>query len=54
MQACRMPQGMTFRTIAPAGIPSGVGARPHPLGRLQDSQLEEVRAIVGQIPGLVL
>jgi mRNA interferase MazF len=30
------------------------GARPHPIGRLQDSQLEEVLAIVGQILGLVV
>jgi mRNA interferase MazF len=30
------------------------GARPHPIGRLQDSQLEEVLAIVGQIFGLVV
>jgi mRNA interferase MazF len=31
-----------------------MGARPHPIGRLQDSQLEEVLAIVGQILGLVV
>ncbi|EAQ76471.1 type II toxin-antitoxin system PemK/MazF family toxin [Synechococcus sp. WH 5701] len=30
------------------------GARLHPLGRLNDSQLEEVMAIVGQILGLVV
>lgn len=30
------------------------GARPHPIGRLQDSQLEEVLAIVGQILGFVV
>jgi mRNA interferase MazF len=30
------------------------GARPHPIGRLNDSQLEEVMAIVGQILGLVV
>jgi mRNA-degrading endonuclease toxin of MazEF toxin-antitoxin module len=30
------------------------GARPHPIGRLQDHQLEEVLAIVGQILGLVV
>ena len=30
------------------------GARPHPIGRLQDSQLEEVLAIVGQILGLLV
>jgi mRNA interferase MazF len=30
------------------------GARPHPIGRLNDAQLEEVMAIVGQILGLVV
>lgn len=30
------------------------GARPHPIGRLNDSQLEELMAIVGQILGLVV
>jgi len=30
------------------------GARPHPIGRLQDFQLEEVLAIVGQILGFVV
>jgi mRNA interferase MazF len=30
------------------------GARPHPIGRLNDSQLEEVMAIVGQILGFVV
>ncbi|KEF41912.1 MAG: growth inhibitor PemK [Cyanobium sp. CACIAM 14] len=30
------------------------GARPHPIGRLQASQLEEVMAIVGQILGFVV
>ena len=30
------------------------GARPHPIGRLQDSQLEEVLAVVGQILGFVV
>jgi mRNA interferase MazF len=30
------------------------GARPHPIGRLQNAQLEEVLAIVGQILGLVV
>ncbi|KAF0652268.1 growth inhibitor [Cyanobium sp. Copco_Reservoir_LC18] len=30
------------------------GARPHPIGRLNDSQLEEVMTIVGQILGLVV
>lgn len=30
------------------------GARPHPIGRLHDSQLEEVMTIVGQILGLVV
>ncbi len=30
------------------------GARPHPIGRLNDTQLEEVMAIVGQILGLVV
>ena len=30
------------------------GASPHPIGRLNDSQLEEVLAIVGQILGLVV
>jgi len=30
------------------------GARPHPIGRLKDPQLEEVMAIVGQILGFVV
>lgn len=30
------------------------GAGPHPIGRLHDSQQEEVMAIVGQILGLVV
>jgi mRNA interferase MazF len=30
------------------------GARPYPMGRLHESQLEEVVAIVGQILGLVV
>lgn len=30
------------------------GAHPHPIGRLNDAQLEEVMAIVGQILGLVV
>ncbi|MCF8141635.1 MAG: type II toxin-antitoxin system PemK/MazF family toxin [Cyanobium usitatum Tobar12.5m-G36] len=30
------------------------GSSPHPIGRLQDSQLEEVLAIVGQILGFVV
>ncbi len=30
------------------------GARPDPIGRLHDSQLEEVMTIVGQMLGLVV
>ncbi|WP_255099241.1 hypothetical protein [Synechococcus sp. L2F] len=42
---CQQPKSLDWRAR---------GARPHPIGRLNDSQLEEVMAIVGQILGLVV